>query len=179
MLIPNEAVDRMLTASWTYVEGVIARHGAVSDDADGEWFERFWHQGPDKWRLELSSDLTYVSDGRTGMIAAEGRVLNRGRPRIPTGFSAEHILYPGRAPLWRWTGDVGWSMQLDEAVRTDAGMHIPLLDGEGGDGELLVALPEGYLKCQRLRNDTYRVEELPTEPGPGTVLPSIFDRYLR
>ncbi|HTZ45054.1 MAG TPA: hypothetical protein VMB79_14435 [Jatrophihabitans sp.] len=168
----------MLTISWTYVEGIISRHGATSDDSMGDWQERFWHQAPDKWRLELSTDLTYVSNGDSAAVISEGRFLRRGRPAIPTEFSAEHLLYPGRAALWAWPGDIGWSMDLDRAVRTDPGMQIPLVDGEGGDGEITVAMPEGYLKYMRLQNDIFLVDSLRTEPSAGTVLPLVFDPTL-
>jgi len=57
-------------------------------------------------------------------------------------------------------------------------MQIPLVDGEGGDGEITVAMPEGYLKYMRLQNDIFLVDSLRTEPSAGTVLPLVFDPTL-
>jgi hypothetical protein len=169
MLAPDDAVGHMLLASWDYVEGVIARHGDLDDYLMGDWTERFYHQAPDKWRLELSTDLTYVSDGREAVVMAEGRVLTRGRPRIPTDFVAEKLLYPGRAPLWTWPADEGRSLVLAHSRRTDAGMTIPIADRDELVGELHVALLSGHLDYLRLDKDTSRITELRQLPSRTAV----------
>ena len=165
MLAPNDAVDRMLLASWDYVEGVIARYGALDDYSMGDWTERFYHQAPDKWRLELSTDLTYISNGREGVVMAEGRVLHCGRPRIPIDFVAEKLLYPGRAPLWTWPDDEGWSLVLAQSRSTDSGMTIPVADRGELVGELHAVLPSGHLDYLRLGADTSRITEIRQLPS--------------
>lgn len=160
MLAPDDAVGHMLQTNWEYVEGVIARHGALDNDTMGDWTERFYHQAPDMWRLELSTDLTYISDGREGVVVAEGRVLHRGPPRIPIDFVAEKLLYPGRAPLWTWPGDEGWSLVLAQSRRTDTGITIPVADRDERVGELHVVLPSGHLDYLRLGDDSSRITEL-------------------
>jgi hypothetical protein len=169
MLAPDDAVGHMLLASWDYVEGVIARHGDLDDYAMGDWTERFYHWAPDKWRLELSTDLTYISNGLEAVVMAEGRVLHRGRPRIPVDFVAERLLYPGRAPLWAWPGDEGWSLVLAEGRRTDAGMTIPVADAGELVGELHVVLPSGHLDYLRLDKDVSRITELRHRPSQTGV----------
>jgi hypothetical protein len=165
MLAPDDAVGHMLLASWDYVEGVIARHGSLDDDTTGDWTERFYHQAPDKWRLELSVDLTYISDGREAVVMAEGRVLHRGRPRIPVDFVAERLLYPERAPLWTWPGDEGWSLVLAQGRRTDTGMTLPVADRDEIVGEAHVVLPSGHLDYLRLGDDSSRIIELHRLPS--------------
>jgi hypothetical protein len=162
----------MLLASWDYVEGVIARHGFLDNDTEGDWVERFYHQAPDKWRLELSTDLTYISDGRGAVVMAEGRVLRRGRPRIPIDFVTERLLYPGRAPLWTWPDDEGWSLVLAESRRTGTGTTIPIADRGEPAGELHVVLPSGHLDYLRLGDDNIsRIINL----QEWSSLPSAFD----
>jgi len=155
----------MLLASWDYVEGVILRHGSLDDYTMGDWTERFYHWAPEKWRLELSSDLTYISDGLEAVVMAEGRVLHRGRPRMPTDFMAEKLLYPGRAPLWTWPGDEGWSLLPTRSRRTETGMTIPVADLGEPVGELHVVLPSGHLDYLRLGQDTSRITELRQTPS--------------
>lgn len=161
MLAPDDALGHMLLANWDYVEGAIARHGFLDDHTVGDWIERFYHQAPDKWRLELSTDLTYISDGREAVVMAEGRVLHRGRPRIPVGFVTEELLYPGRAPRWDfWPDDEGLSLALAESRPTTTGMTIPIAGrGEPG-GELHVVLPSGHLNYLRLGGDVSRITDL-------------------
>jgi len=125
----------------------------------GDWTERFYHQAPDKWRLELSTGLTYISDGRGGIVLGEGRVLQRGRPSIPVDFVAEKLLYPGRAPLWTWPGDEGWSLVLAQSRRTDTGMSIPIADRGELIGELHVVLPSGHLDHLCLGKETSQITE--------------------
>ena len=160
MFPPSDAIARMLLANWDYVEGVIARHGALDNYRMGDWTEHFYHQAPDKWRVELSSDLTYISDGRSAVVMAEGRVLHRGRPRIPVDFMAEKLLYPERAPLWAWPGDEGSSLVVTDGRRTATGMTIPISDNGQLAGELHVVLPSGHLDYLRLGDDTARITEL-------------------
>ncbi|MEO7262871.1 MAG: hypothetical protein ABI047_16695 [Jatrophihabitantaceae bacterium] len=161
----------MLQAKWDYVEGVIARHGSLDDHTVGDWTERFYHQAPDKWRLEQSTDLTYVSDGREAVVMTEGRVLHRGRPRIPVDFVTEKLLYPGRAPLWTWRGDEGWSLVLADSRRTSSGTTIPIADRGDPVGELHVVLPSGHLDYLRLGDDVSRITDLQKRPSH----PSAFD----
>lgn len=172
MLEPDDALGHMLLAKWDYVEGIIARHGFLDDYVVGDWTERFYHQAPDKWRLELSTDLTYISDGREAVVMAEGRVLHRGRPRIPVDFVTEELLYPGRAPRWDfWPDDEGLTLVLAESRRTTTGTTIPISGrGEPG-GELHVALPSGHLDYLQLGDDISRITELREKPS----LPSAFD----
>jgi hypothetical protein len=165
MLGPDDAVGHMLQASWDYVEGVIERHGALDDDTMGDWLERFYHQTPDKWRLELSTDLTYVSDGQEAVVIAEGRVLHRGRPRIPIDFVAEKLLYPGRAPLWTWPGDEGWSLVVADGQPTPTGITIPVADRDETVGEAHVVLPSGHLDYLRLGGDSARITDLRQLPS--------------
>lgn len=165
MLAPDDAVGHMLQASWDYVEGLIVRHGDMDDETMGDWTERFYHQAPDKWRLELSTDLTYISDGQEAVVLAEGRVLHRGRPRIPIDFVAERLLYPGRGPLWTWPGDDGWSLVLARSRHTDSGVTIPVADLGELVGELHVALPSGHLDYLRLGQDTSRITEIRQMPS--------------
>lgn len=169
MLAPDDAVGHMLLASWDYVEGVIARHGDLDDHTMGDWTERFYHQAPDKWRLELSTDLTYISDGREAVVTAGGRVLHGGRPRIPIDFVAEKLLYPRRAPLWAWPGEEGWALVLAESRRTDSGMTIPLADLGELVGELHVVLPSGHLDYLRLGDDVSHIEALQKMPSRRSV----------
>jgi|GEM_PF-6505871 len=172
MLEPDDAVGHMLQAQWDYVEGTIARHGALDDYEVGDWTERFYHQAPDRWRLELSTDLTYVSNGQEAVVIAEGRVLHRGRPRIPVGFVTESLLYPGRAPIWDWPDDEGWSLVLAESRRTPTGTTIPIAGrGEPG-GELHVVLPSGHLDYLQLGDEISRITDLrerPTHPAAFDV----------
>ncbi len=171
MLAPDDAVGHMLLASWDYVEGVIARHGTLDDYVVGDWTERFYHEAPDKWRLELSTDLTYITDGRESVVMAEGRVLDRGRPRIPVDFVTEKLLYPGRAPLWTWPDDEGWSLVLAGSRHTTTGTTIPIADRGEPAGELHVVLPSGHLDYLRLGDDVSRITDLRQKPSH----PSAFD----
>ena len=169
MLAPDDAVGRMLMASWDYVEGVIARHGDLDGYTMGDWTERFYHRAPGKWRLELSTDLAYISNGQDAVVMAEGRVLQRGRPRIPVDFVAEKLLYPGRAPLWSWPGDEGWSLVPAQSRRTDTGMTIPVADRGELVGELHAVLPSGHVNYLRLGKDISRITELRHMPSRADV----------
>lgn len=171
MLAPDDAVGHMLLASWDYVEGIIARHWYLDNDTMGDWTERFYHQAPDKWRLELSTDLTYITDGLESVVMAEGRVLHRGRPRIPVDFVTEKLLYPERAPLWTWPDDEGCSLVLADSLRTTNGTTIPIADRGVRVGELHVVLPSGHLDYLRLGDDVSRITDLRRTPS----LPSAFD----
>lgn len=169
MLAPDDALGHMLLAKWDYVEGVIARRGFLDDYVMGDWIERFYHQAPDKWRLELSTDLTYISDGREAVVMAEGRVLHRGRPRIPVDFVTERLLYPERAPLWTWPGDEGWWLVLADSRPTLTGTTIPVADGGEPAGELHVVLPSGHLDYLHLGDDISRITDLKTVPTNRSV----------
>lgn len=170
----NDYKARMLTTSWDYVEGVISRTGAVSDEADGTWTERFWHEAPDKWRLELSSDLTYVTDGEFAVVTVDGTIVDRGLPRIPINFSAETLLYPGRAALWTWPGDEGWSLADEVSYLADY-VEVPLDYGEQRRGLLRVSMPKGYIKYLRQDAETFEITEIREERPRGAETQSLFD----
>lgn len=137
----------------------------------GDWIERFYHHAPDKWRLELSTDLTYITDGREAVVMVEGRVLHRGRSRIPVDFVTEKLLYPGRAPLRTWSDDEDWSLVLAESRRTTTGTTISIADRGELVGELHVALSSGHLDPSRLGNDGSRITDMRRRP----THPSAFD----
>jgi hypothetical protein len=157
---PGRVLGLLLAADWSYVSGVV-RSMVYTEDGYAPVVERFWHLGPDRWRIERDDGIAFVSDGQTSATFHRSRLLDAG---VPTGVpraSCAAMLYPKEAFVWGRAGD-DWQPRLLETTVSDTAITIPLSHVQTGEDGLLRGGfdPSGHLDLLQLGEQRHEIVDL-------------------